>query len=125
MVSRGTISLGESTGRSSVISFDVGGTSLDACVIVDGVPTEVYEAEIESLPIRIPVFDIRTIGAGGGSIAWMDKGLLRGGASQRRRRPRADLLWNGEHRADRYRRFPVSGLSGARRVSGRRDEPGS
>ena len=57
----------------------MGGTSLDACVIVDGAPTEVYEAEIESLPIRIPVFDIRTIGAGGGSIAWMDKGLLRVG----------------------------------------------
>ncbi len=75
----GTISMGEATGRSSLISFDVGGTSLDACVIVDGAPTEVYEAEIESLPIRIPVFDIRTIGAGGGSIAWMDKGLLRVG----------------------------------------------
>ncbi len=75
----GTISLGEATGRSSLISFDVGGTSLDACVIVDDAPTEVYEAEIESLPIRIPVFDIRTIGAGGGSIAWMDKGLLRVG----------------------------------------------
>ena len=75
----GTISLGEATGRSSLLSFDVGGTSLDACVIVDGVPTEVYEAEIEALPIRIPVFDIRTIGAGGGSIAWMDKGLLRVG----------------------------------------------
>ena len=75
----GTISLGEATGRSSLISFDVGGTSLDACVIVDGAPTEVYEAEIEGLPIRIPVFDIRTIGAGGGSIAWMDKGLLRVG----------------------------------------------
>ncbi len=75
----GTIGLGEATGRSSLISFDVGGTSLDACVIVDGAPTEVYEAEIESLPIRIPVFDIRTIGAGGGSIAWMDKGLLRVG----------------------------------------------
>ena len=75
----GAISLGKATGRSSLISFDVGGTSLDACVIVDGAPTEVYEAEIESLPIRIPVFDIRTIGAGGGSIAWMDKGLLRVG----------------------------------------------
>ena len=75
----GVISLGRATGRSSLISFDVGGTSLDACVIVDGAPTEVYEAEIESLPIRIPVFDIRTIGAGGGSIAWMDKGLLKVG----------------------------------------------
>ena len=75
----GTIDLGNATGRSSLISFDVGGTSLDSCVIVDGAPTEVYEAEIESLPIRIPVFDIRTIGAGGGSIAWIDKGLLRVG----------------------------------------------
>jgi N-methylhydantoinase A len=65
--------------RPNLISFDVGGTSLDACVVLDGQPTEVYEARIEHLPLLIPIFDIRTIGAGGGSIAWLDDGLLKVG----------------------------------------------
>jgi N-methylhydantoinase A len=71
--------LGRLTDRRNLISFDVGGTSLDACVILDGVPTEVYEARIEGLPLLLPIFDIRTIGAGGGSIAWLDDGLLKVG----------------------------------------------
>lgn len=52
-----------------IITFDVGGTSLDACVILNSEPGEVHEAYIDDLPMQIPVFDIRTIGAGGGSIA--------------------------------------------------------
>jgi len=62
-----------------VISFDVGGTSLDACVIENGQASSVFEAEIDGLPMQLPVFDIRTIGAGGGSIARADNGLLRVG----------------------------------------------
>lgn len=52
-----------------IITFDVGGTSLDCCVILDNEPGEIHEAYIDDLPMQIPVFDIRTIGAGGGSIA--------------------------------------------------------
>lgn len=52
-----------------LITFDVGGTSLDCCVILNKEPGEVHEAYIDDLPMQIPVFDIRTIGAGGGSIA--------------------------------------------------------
>jgi N-methylhydantoinase A len=52
-----------------IITFDVGGTSLDCCVILNNEPGEVHEAYIDDLPMQIPVFDIRTIGAGGGSIA--------------------------------------------------------
>jgi len=52
-----------------IITFDVGGTSLDCCVILNREPGEVHEAYIDDLPMQIPVFDIRTIGAGGGSIA--------------------------------------------------------
>jgi N-methylhydantoinase A len=52
-----------------VITFDVGGTSLDCCVILNNEPGGVHEAFIDDLPMQIPVFDIRTIGAGGGSIA--------------------------------------------------------
>jgi N-methylhydantoinase A len=62
-----------------VLSFDVGGTSVDACVIEDGQPGEVYEAAIDSFPLLIPIYDIRTVGAGGGSIAWIDEGLLKVG----------------------------------------------
>ncbi|MCU1657726.1 MAG: methylhydantoinase [Pseudonocardiales bacterium] len=62
-----------------VLSFDVGGTSVDACVIEDGTPSDVHEASIDGFPLLIPIFDIRTVGAGGGSIAWTDDGLLRVG----------------------------------------------
>jgi N-methylhydantoinase A len=62
-----------------VLTFDVGGTTLDACVIQDGAPSEVHEASIDGFPLLIPIFDIRSVGAGGGSIAWMHEGLLRVG----------------------------------------------
>ncbi|GAA0420260.1 5-oxoprolinase [Acrocarpospora corrugata] len=62
-----------------LISFDVGGTSVDCCVIEDGEPGEVHEAAIDGFPLLIPIFDIRTVGAGGGSIAWIDEGLLKVG----------------------------------------------
>lgn len=75
----GAVHLARELGWDNVITFDVGGTSLDACVIRDGVPADVHEAWIDGLPMQIPVFDIRTIGAGGGSIAWDDNGLLRVG----------------------------------------------
>jgi N-methylhydantoinase A len=75
----GTTFLARELGLANVLSFDVGGTSVDSCVVVDGHPSEVHEAEIDGLPLLLPIFDIRTIGAGGGSIAWMDQGLLKVG----------------------------------------------
>lgn len=66
-------------GRPNLIALDLGGTSLDACVVIDGSPAVEYEASLEHLPIMIPVYDIRTIGAGGGSIAWRDGELLKVG----------------------------------------------
>ncbi|WP_329096949.1 hydantoinase/oxoprolinase family protein [Actinomadura citrea] len=71
--------LARELGRDKLISFDVGGTSVDCCVIEDGSPGEVHEAAIDGFPLLIPIFDIRTVGAGGGSIAWMDHGLLKVG----------------------------------------------
>lgn len=75
----GSANVGEITGRDDLIAIDMGGTSLDACVIRDGAPSVEYEASLEEYPLMIPVYDIRTIGAGGGSIAWIDNGLLRVG----------------------------------------------
>jgi len=71
--------LTETQGWNKIITFDVGGTSLDCCVILDSEPVEVHEAYIDDLPMQIPVFDIRTIGAGGGSIAKVVDGILQVG----------------------------------------------
>ncbi len=75
----GTVHLSQALGRDQMLSFDVGGTSLDTCVIDGGTAATAYEARLTDLPIMTPVFDLRTIGAGGGSVAWLDDGLLRVG----------------------------------------------
>lgn len=75
----GALYVAKATERPNVLSVDVGGTSLDACLIVDSQPTDVFEARIENFPMLQPVFDLRTLGAGGGSIAWIDNKLLRVG----------------------------------------------
>jgi N-methylhydantoinase A len=75
----GASSVARHSGRDRMITFDAGGTSLDTCVILDGEPTDVFEARLDMHALMIPVFDIRTIGAGGGSIAWLDRDLLKVG----------------------------------------------
>jgi N-methylhydantoinase A len=61
-------------GRSRVISFDMGGTSTDVCRIDNGVIDVSYERSIDGYPCRLPSVGIHTVGAGGGSIAWIDSG---------------------------------------------------
>jgi len=75
----GALYVAKATERRNVLSVDVGGTSLDACLIVDSQPMDVFEASIENFPMLQPIFDLRTLGAGGGSIAWIDNKLLRVG----------------------------------------------
>jgi N-methylhydantoinase A len=66
-------------GFRKIITFDMGGTSTDVC-LVDGALRTTSEAAVAGCPIRVPVIDIHTVGAGGGSIAWVDAGgLLRVG----------------------------------------------
>lgn len=62
------------TGYEDAIAFDMGGTSTDVCLIKNGDPQVSTEAEIGGLPFRTPAVGVHTVGAGGGSIAWMDKG---------------------------------------------------
>jgi N-methylhydantoinase A len=57
-----------------IITMDIGGTSTDISVIRNGVPAITREAKLENIPVRLPVIDIHAIGAGGGSIAWIDDG---------------------------------------------------
>ena len=68
--------LARALGRRDLITFDVGGTSLDVCMIENGHAAAAFEATLENHPLLVPIYDIRTIGAGGGSIAWLDAGLL-------------------------------------------------
>jgi N-methylhydantoinase A len=56
------------------ISFDMGGTSTDVCLILGGEVEHSTERLIAGLPIRLPSVDVHTVGAGGGSIAWRDEG---------------------------------------------------
>lgn len=72
----GAAFLADTLDRQNLISFDVGGTSLDVCLIENGRAAPAFEASLENHPMLIPIYDIHTIGAGGGSIAWMDEGLL-------------------------------------------------
>ena len=68
------------SGYKNLITLDIGGTSTDVCVVTDGKPQLTTEFSIDGLPVRIPVLDINTIGAGGGSIVWVDEGgMLRVG----------------------------------------------
>lgn len=62
--------------RSRLITFDVGGTSADIGIVVDGRYSEATARDtwIAGYPVLVPMIDIHTIGAGGGSIAWIDQG---------------------------------------------------
>lgn len=72
---------GKLTGRPNLICTDMGGTSFDVSLIKGGEPNRRMDFEIEwGLPVFTPMIDVETIGAGGGSVAWIDKGgLLRVG----------------------------------------------
>lgn len=71
--------LGKLIGADRLITFDMGGTSTDVSLI-DGKPTLTTESLIAGLPVKVPMIDIHTIGAGGGSIARVDEGgILRVG----------------------------------------------
>ena len=71
----GAMQAARKSGYRRVLGFDMGGTSTDVSLI-DGLPRETAEARIDGMPIRVPMLDIHTVGAGGGSIARIDSGCL-------------------------------------------------
>jgi N-methylhydantoinase A/oxoprolinase/acetone carboxylase beta subunit len=75
----GALETARQAGYSRVLGFDMGGTSTDVS-LCDGAPRETVEASVDGFPVRVPMLDIQTVGAGGGSIARVDEGgLLRVG----------------------------------------------
>jgi len=66
-------------GINDIITVDMGGTSFDACLIRSGEPAITVENEVAEYRVAVPSLAIHTIGAGGGSIAWLDAGILKVG----------------------------------------------
>ncbi|WIV66970.1 hydantoinase/oxoprolinase family protein [Natrialbaceae archaeon AArc-T1-2] len=61
-------------GVDGLVTFDMGGTSSDVSLVRDGEAERTTDSEIAGVPIRTPMVDVTTVGAGGGSIAWIDAG---------------------------------------------------
>jgi len=68
----GALHIAANTPYKDLILGDVGGTSFDVALVVDGREQVTTDARIGDTPIMIPILDIRSIGAGGGSVAWLD-----------------------------------------------------
>src|SRR5690606_38921406 len=74
---------------------DMGGTSFEASLVVEGASAIRNEREVGGFPLLAPLVDIHTIGAGGGSLAWNDNGLLRVGPQSAGARPGPAAYGNG------------------------------
>ncbi|HWK50402.1 MAG TPA: hydantoinase/oxoprolinase family protein, partial [Steroidobacter sp.] len=83
------------TGDRNLICIDMGGTSFEASLVVEGASAIRTEREVGGFPILAPLVDIHTIGAGGGSLAWSDGGLLRVGPQSAGARPGPAAYGNG------------------------------
>jgi N-methylhydantoinase A len=70
----GGLALSKTAGFENIITIDMGGTSFDVSLAHRGVPSFTTESDIGGHPIKIPMIDIKTLGAGGGSIARIDAG---------------------------------------------------
>lgn len=69
----GASALANILGYKNVISYDMGGTTAKTAIITGGLPETTESYAVEERPILLPVIDLREIGAGGGSIAWVDE----------------------------------------------------
>jgi len=76
----GAAAVARRVGIADVITLDMGGTSADVALIRGAEPALAYQRTVADFPIRLPMVDIDTVGAGGGSIAWFDRdGLMKVG----------------------------------------------
>ena len=84
-----TVMLSRRTGLSKLLAFDMGGTSTDVSVIIDGEATISRSTEVGMFPAKVPTLDVRSVGAGGGSIADVSEltGSLRVGPRSAGARP--------------------------------------
>src|SRR4029079_19041183 len=64
--------VGEVAGVRDFITYDMGGTSTDVCLVRDLAPLTTSEGMLGAFPVKVPQLDMHSVGAGGGSIAWLD-----------------------------------------------------
>ena len=70
----------KATNEPNIITLDIGGTSADVSLLANGEPSVVHSRRLAGFPLRLPALDVNAVGAGGGSIAWIDRdGLLKVG----------------------------------------------
>jgi N-methylhydantoinase A len=70
----GAAHVGDLAGYRNLLTFDMGGTSTDVAPIIDGEAQTTTETVVAGVPIKLPMVDVHTVSAGGGSIAWADAG---------------------------------------------------
>jgi len=76
----GAVHVAKRAGIKNLISLDMGGTSTDVCLVTAEEPRVTTDKKIGGLPVKLPMIDIETVAAGGGSVAWIDPGgMLRVG----------------------------------------------
>ncbi|MGH2719282.1 MAG: hydantoinase/oxoprolinase family protein [Actinomycetota bacterium] len=79
---RGAVAAAAAGGFADLVTFDMGGTSTDVCLVEGGAPAVTSESSVGDLPFRTPAVAVHTVGAGGGSLLWVDAaGALRAGPS--------------------------------------------
>ena len=101
----GAQAIGRLAGFEDLITFDMGGTSTDVALLQGGRCRLAAEATVHGYPIKAPMLDIHTVGAGGGSIAYIDSGgLLKVGPRSAGADPGPGLLRQGQPGAGRHRR---------------------
>ncbi len=95
----GALSVARRAGIERLLSFDMGGTSTDVALLdTTREPPVTIEGQVSGLPVRVPMLDIHTAGAGGGSLAWMDMaGALQVGPQSAGANPGPACYGRGEH----------------------------
>ena len=111
---------GTRAGMADLVTYDMGGTSTDVALIRGGRAPVSNEIEIEyAMPIHVPMVDVRTVGAGGGSVARVDAGgMLRVGPESAGSVSGAGLLWARRHAGDDFGCQSVAGAAATRPVRG-------
>ena len=118
----GATALGAALGFPNVIGADVGGTTFDISLVVEGNPLEKTETYVNRRPVLCPTLDINSIGAGGGSIAWLNEvGSLRVGPQSAQAVPGPVCYGKGGHRTDGDRRTGCSGANQSGQFSRTKD----
>ena len=107
----GAASVAHQSGRNEVVSFDVGGTSADVAIIMDGTASYSSGEMVGDFPIYVPTVSVTSIGEGGGSIAWVDDfGVLKVGPESAGSAPGPACFDKGGDKPTITDAFAVSGL---------------